>query len=100
MKSRQECINIIVSHADDLHTKYGVRSLILFGSVARDEQREDSDVDVLVDMPPHLLDACAAADYLEELLGCKVDLVRRHKNLSPFFLKQIQNDGIPVFHTA
>jgi len=57
--------------------KLGVKSLSLFGSVARGEERPDSDVDILVEFEGH-----ATFDrfmdtkfYLEEILGCKVDLV-------------------------
>jgi predicted nucleotidyltransferase len=58
-------------------TKLGVKSLSLFGSVARGEERPDSDVDILVEFEGH-----ATFDrfmdtkfYLEEILKCKVDLV-------------------------
>ncbi len=58
-------------------TKLGVKSLSIFGSVARGEERPDSDVDILVEF-----EGRATFDrfmdtkfYLEEILGCKVDLV-------------------------
>ncbi|MBO6074222.1 MAG: nucleotidyltransferase domain-containing protein [Paludibacteraceae bacterium] len=69
----------------------------LFGSVARGEQGADSDVDVLVDMPPKYYEACAANDYLEDILQCRVDMVRRHDRLTPFFIKQVERDGIRIF---
>ena len=65
----------------------------LFGSAARGEQTENSDVDVLVDMPATLRGVGGANDYLENLLGCHVDMVRNHKHLTPFFRKQIERDG-------
>lgn len=68
----------------------------LFGSVARDEHEDGSDVDLYVTMPPKLYNHVAAALYLEELLGCNVDLVQEHRNLRPFFRKQIERDGINV----
>lgn len=100
MKTRQDYIDIIRSHGSELRDRFGVQSMTLFGSVARNEHHEGSDIDVFVDMPPKFLIACAAADYLEDLLGCKVDLVRNHKHLSPFFLNQIKRDGVIVFPTA
>jgi len=45
MLSKQECINRILANADTIMNDYGVRSLRLFGSVARNEQHESSDVD-------------------------------------------------------
>ncbi len=57
----------------------GVRSLDLFGSVARGEARPDSDVDLLVefDRPIGLFHFTRVQRRLEELLGCRVDLVMK-----------------------
>ena len=66
MKTTQEYIDILKQHAPMLRDRYGMTSMMLFGSVARGQQREDSDVDVLVDLPPIYYNACAANDYLEE----------------------------------
>ena len=56
---------------------YGVRSVKLFGSVARGQERPDSDVDFLVEMDSgrSLFDLGGFQMELEELLGCKVDVV-------------------------
>ena len=55
---------------------YGVKSLALFGSVARGEAQPDSDVDLLVEFnrPVGLFGLIALQQRLEELLGCMVDL--------------------------
>jgi uncharacterized protein len=55
---------------------YGVKSMALFGSVARGEARPDSDVDLLVefDRPVGLFGLVALQLRLEELLGCPVDI--------------------------
>ena len=97
MKSTQEYIHLLQQHAPVLKSKYGITSLSLFGSVARGEQNDLSDVDVLVEMPPKYYEACAANDYLEDLLQCRVDMVRRHDRLTPFFIKQVEHDGIRIF---
>ncbi|WP_369797053.1 nucleotidyltransferase family protein [Kamptonema formosum] len=56
----------------------GVKSLELFGSVARDEANADSDVDFLVEFDrPVGLGFFEGQDYLEEILGCSVDLGTR-----------------------
>ena len=51
MKTTQEYITLLKQHAPILKDRYGVTSMSLLGSVARGEQREDSDVDVFVEMP-------------------------------------------------
>ena len=55
---------------------FGVKSLALFGSVARGEARPDSDVDLLVefDRPVGLFGLVALQQRLEQLLGCPVDI--------------------------
>ena len=92
MKSTQEYISILSEHAPILRERFGMTSMSLFGSVARGEQTDNSDVDVLVDMPAVFYNACAANDYLEDVLLYHVDMVRRHKNLTSFFIKQVERD--------
>ncbi len=62
-----------------LHQRYGVRSLALFGSYARDAARPDSDVDLLVDFQstPSLRAYADLKEHLEGLLGYPVDLITR-----------------------
>ena len=57
--------------------KHGARNVRLFGSVVRGEAKESSDVDVLVNLDEDrsLLDHIALIQDLEDLLGCKVDVV-------------------------
>ena len=97
MKSTQEYIDLLKQHAPELKERFGIRSLSIFGSVARGEQHEGSDVDILVDMPPVFYNACAANDYLEDILDCHVDMIRNHRNLTAFFHQQVAKDGITIF---
>ncbi len=96
MVNRKECIDKIVTNADVITRDFGVRTLRLFGSVARNEQCETSDVDVFVDMEPKLFLIIGLKQYLEELLGCSVDVIRKHRNNNPFLLQQIEHDGIDI----
>ena len=97
MCTRQQCFDRLEKAAPYIRQEFGVTSLCVFGSMARGDNHEGSDVDVFVEMPPKAFKMIALKDYLEELLGTAVDLVRRHCNLSPFFLNEIQRDGITVF---
>lgn len=100
MRTTEEYIELIASHAEELQTKFGITSMRLFGSVARGDHHEGSDVDIYVTMPPKFFNYIEAAQYLEHLLGCRVDLICDHKNLRPFFKKQIEQDGINIFTAA
>lgn len=97
MKSTQEYIDLLRMHTSELRSQFGISSMRLFGSVARGEQKEGSDIDVFVDMPATLREYGGAQVYLEKLLGCSVDLIRNHKYLNSLFLKQINKDAITIF---
>ena len=96
MKTREENIALIASHAEELHNTFGITSLRLFGSVARNEHHDGSDVDIYVEMPPKFFLVVRLKSYLEALLGCPVDIIRKHQHLNPFLLKEIEKDGIEV----
>ena len=97
MKTRSEYIQIIRDHASELQSRFGIQSISLFGSVARNEQHEGSDVDLFVKMPPKFFNYIEASEYLRNILECDVDLISDHRNLRPFFRKQIERDGINIF---
>lgn len=76
MKSREEILESLEKAKRELGPQYAIRRLGLFGSYARGEQREDSDVDVLVEVDPSIgLGFVELAERLEELLGTRVELV-------------------------
>jgi predicted nucleotidyltransferase len=100
MRTTKEFIEIIRSNATELQERFGITYMRLFGSVARGDYHEGSDVDLFVRMPAKLYTHIEAAQFLEELLGCKVDLIQDHKGLRPFFKDQIEKDGIDIFTAA
>lgn len=72
---RQDVLECIAQHAAELH-RMGARSLSLFGSFARDEAGDGSDVDLLVDLDVHTFDRYMDLKLrLEDLLQRRVDLV-------------------------
>lgn len=96
MYDLHECLSKLRENLPYLPQEFGVTGLCLFGSVARGDNRPDSDVDILVDMPPKIFLMSALKDYLEKTLQTSVDLVRRHSHLSNRFLTQISNEIIPI----
>jgi predicted nucleotidyltransferase len=85
---------------DALHqiaARYGVSSLRLFGSVARGEERPDSDIDLLIDLVDDrgFGDYLALAEELEFVLHRKADLVLA-RSLSPHFRPYIEADAMPL----
>lgn len=93
---RDAILAILRNQRSDLASK-GVRSVSLFGSVARDEAALESDVDLLVDFdrPIGLLDFIGLQQHLERVLGCRVDLVPRD-GIKPLLRQSILEGAIPV----
>ncbi|MBI5031204.1 MAG: nucleotidyltransferase family protein [Chloroflexi bacterium] len=93
---RDEVLNILREHKPQVH-QFGVKTLAVFGSVARDEARPDSDVDILVefDPPPTFERYMDLKFYLEELLGCRVDL-GIPSNIKPRIRPRIQAEALYV----
>ena len=71
MKTTQEYISTLKQHAPILRERFGMTSMLLFGSVARGKHTEDSDVDVFVEMPATLRGVGGANDYLEQIIVLK-----------------------------
>lgn len=79
-----------------LFDKYPIKSLAIFGSFARKENNELSDVDILVEFKESIgIKFIELADDLEHLLGLKVDLVSK-KGVKEKYLSAIKNDLIYV----
>lgn len=79
------------------YTRFGVKSLELFGSFARDEARVTSDVDILVEFEetPTFDRYMELKFYLEDLLGTKVDLVEKAM-LHPSLRSTVESEAILV----
>lgn len=77
--------------------RYGVSNLRVFGSVARGEEQQRSDIDLLVDPGPEttLFDLAAMLDEVEALLGEPVDLVTP-SGLSPRFRERVLDEAVAL----
>jgi len=80
-----------------LATQHGARNVRVFGSLARGEARPDSDVDILITLEPErsLLDLIGLQQDLEDLLGCKVDVVTE-ASVSPYIRPQVLQDAVAL----
>ena len=95
MKKLDEYMAILRQYLNEKSTLYGIAKMGIFGSVARNEQTEDSDVDVYVEMTkPDLFNMVHIKEDLQNLLGKSVDIVRLRDNMNPLLLNQIRKDGI------
>lgn len=97
--TREEAIARIKPHEAELRSA-GIVSLALFGSVARGDQRADSDVDLMCEIDKNravsLLDFIGLQLQLEEILGTDVDLTERQM-LMPTISRHAAQDVVAVF---
>lgn len=90
--------NIILAHKQELLDKYNIKSIGVFGSYARGEQTEESDIDLLVDLTTEDMNFflfLEAEEFLSNLFNIKVDLVPK-KGLRKYISKYILNDVIYI----
>jgi predicted nucleotidyltransferase len=93
MKTLNEIIKTLNEHKEELKNKYKIKEIKIFGSYTKGEQKETSDIDIIVDFEeyPTLIEFIRIQEELENLLGVKVDLLTE-ESISPFvkpFIKEI-----------
>ena len=95
MMQKEDILQFLEEHKPYLFKKFGVRSIGLFGSYAKDRATSNSDIDIVVDMPPSFDNFFDLKYYLEKHLKAKIDLVRE-KNLRGFIRNKIQDELLYV----
>lgn len=98
MKTTDEILELLRQFKRTAGEKYGIEQLAFFGSAARGEQREDSDIDICV-KTHHSIDLFTLQDIreeLEHLFHIKVDLLTLHENMRQMFRQNIERDAIYI----
>ncbi len=89
---KETIINYLINHKKEFQKKYEIEKIGLFGSYARDEANDASDIDIFVSMKPSLFKMIGLKQQIEDDLKKQVDVIREHKNIKPLLLKMIQKD--------
>jgi len=97
--SKSDILNFLSREKDQLETKFRVSKIGLFGSYARDEETEESDIDIILEFLPHTENLFEIKLSLKELIkkefGKNVGLCRE-KYLKPYYRNQILKSAIYV----
>ena len=95
--NRNEVLDVLRTHMPALEERFGVTRLALFGSFARNQATDRSDLDVLVqfDSPATSRSYFGVQFYIEDLLGRPVDLVT-DKALRPEIRPRVERDAVHV----
>ncbi len=96
MKSLQDIKLTLGEHKQQLFTDYPIKSMAIFGSYARKEQDNESDLDLMVEFNDRIgIRFVDLADEIESIIGFKVDLISR-KGIKDKYFQSIQSDLIYV----
>lgn len=94
---REELIAFILDHKGEFERKYGVRKIGLFGSYARDEAGDGSDIDVVVELErPDMYCLVGVKTAIEEAFQHRVDIVRLREKMNVSLRRRIERDVIYV----
>lgn len=97
MKALADYILLLRGYMQENARKYGITRMGIFGSVARGEQTESSDLDIYIEGNLHGFFALSGIKQeLESLLDCPVDIVRLRHSMDSFLRDRILKDGIYV----
>ncbi|MDR3180395.1 MAG: nucleotidyltransferase domain-containing protein [Prevotellaceae bacterium] len=97
MKTTSEYIRLLRDYKRNHAAEYGIERMGIFGSVARNEQNENSDIDVYYEGPAmNLSGNVRLLEDLERLFGTHVDIIRKHKYLKSEFVSRLKKDLIYV----
>ena len=95
--SRNEILSLLRTYKKEYADKYGIQSLGVFGSVARDQSGDDSDLDICITTAtPNPFVLAHIKEDLELIVHCRVDIVRVREKMNPFLRQRIEQEGIYV----
>ncbi|WP_016777079.1 nucleotidyltransferase family protein [Anaerophaga thermohalophila] len=97
MKTKEQYIQLLSIFKQKNGRTYGIKRLGIFGSVARGEQRKQSDIDIYYEGEPlSLFKLSELKDKLEQILGESVDIVRLRDSMNHLLKESIEKEGINV----
>jgi len=95
--NRDYILNLLEQYKNENLEKYGIESIGIFGSVARDEATESSDVDICIKTKtPDMFMFVHIKEELQNLFHKSVDIVRLRERMNPYLKKRIDKEAIYV----
>jgi predicted nucleotidyltransferase len=97
MRTTEQYIQLLSDFQKRRGEIYGITRMGIFGSVARGEQKEESDVDIYYEGEPlSLFKIAALKEELENILGSRIDIVRVRESMNQLLKKRIIKEGLHV----
>lgn len=97
MLQREQILDVLTEYKNEHTRDYGITKLGVFGSVARDEAKDTSDVDIVIELKkPNLFTLSSIRQELEDKLKNRVDLIRLRDKMNNFLKAQITKEAVYV----
>lgn len=97
MITRQQALTVLKQFKNRTGSEYGIVSLGIFGSLARNQANESSDIDIVIETEKaDAFQMVHIKEDLESLLSTPVDVVRKRKCMNESLRKQIEKDAVYV----
>lgn len=94
---RDSILAILRDFKQNFAEKYGILEIGVFGSIARDEAREDSDIDICIKTKtPDPFTLVHIKEEIENRVSKHVDIVRMREKMNPFLKERIEKEGVYV----
>ena len=95
--SRNEILSGLKIYKQKNGKRYGIKSLGIFGSLARQEQTKTSDIDIIIELEKaELFIMSDIKQDIEEKFNCHVDIIRKHHSMNPLLAKRISKEAVYV----
>jgi len=95
--TRLEILEILKEYKNENAEKYGINNIGLFGSFSKDNEKDESDIDIIIETTePDLFKLVHIKDELEKLFNKTIDIVRKREKMNPYLKKHIEKDAIYV----
>jgi predicted nucleotidyltransferase len=93
---REQVLSRLQAIKPELVKQYSISKIGIFGSMARNEAHDNSDIDIVVHMQPDMLKRARLKAELEKMFGREVDIIRYRESMNPFLKARINQDAIYV----
>jgi predicted nucleotidyltransferase len=95
--NRDYILNLLAQYKRDNRDKYGIENIGIFGSVARNDAKETSDIDVCIQIKiPDMFMLVHIQEELQHIFSKSVDIVRIRQKMNPYLKKRIDREAIYV----
>jgi len=97
MLKQQDILNYLTAHKKEFQEKYNVEKIGLFGSYARGEAHEGSDIDIVINLKKTTLSALVGIkEDIESYFQTQVDIIQYRERMNSFLKNRIERDAIYV----